>query len=83
VLGLATVFLEAGTRALVAATIPLPDETTVGVMASFHRSLQAGRSIGQALADIITASDTSTAEGLVHAAALSCFGRADWCPATA
>jgi tetratricopeptide (TPR) repeat protein len=81
VLGLATVFLEAGTRALVAATIPLPDETTVGVMASLHRSLQAGRSIGQALADIIAASDTSTAEGLVHAAALSCFGRADWCPA--
>jgi CHAT domain-containing protein len=78
VLGLATVFLDAGTKSLVAATIPLPDELTVDVMTTFHTQLRDGKTVAESLAHIVANSDMGTPEGLITACALTCFGRGDW-----
>lgn len=78
VLGLATVFLDAGTKSLVAATIPLPDQLTVDVMTTFHTQICDGKTVAESLARLVANSDMSTPEGLVTACALTCFGRGDW-----
>jgi tetratricopeptide (TPR) repeat protein len=46
----ADVVLDRGTQALIASTIPVPDERAVDLMAGLHRRLQAGESPAAALA---------------------------------
>ncbi|MET0234323.1 MAG: CHAT domain-containing protein [Kibdelosporangium sp.] len=47
----ASVLFERGGQALIASTVPVPDERAVELMITLHRSLQAGRSPATALAE--------------------------------
>ncbi len=72
-LGLSTVLLSGGTRALVVSTLPLPDRWTVPVMISLHERLIAGRGIGEAVRATIS-DDQDSPGGLATACALLCLG---------
>ena len=52
VLGLAAAFLALGTSSLIAAVLPIPDQSTIEVMTALHRRLVAGRSPATALAEV-------------------------------
>jgi CHAT domain-containing protein len=68
-LGLASTFLDLGTRSLVATVCPLPDAAvTADTMVAVHERLVAGASAAAALADHTSADDGLTAACLV------CFG---------
>ena len=57
-LGLASTFLDLGTRALVATVCPLPDTAvTADAMVALHERLVAGASVAEALADHTSADD--------------------------
>ena len=76
-LGLSTVLVAAGTAALVAANVPLPDAASVEVMVALHRSLARGVPVGEAVRSMIVSQDVATPAGLVAACSLICVGRAD------
>jgi tetratricopeptide (TPR) repeat protein len=69
-LGLASTFLDLGTRSLVATVCPLPDTpVTAATMVALHVRLAAGRSAAVALAE-----NSITEDDTLVAACLVCFG---------
>ena len=76
-LGLSTVLVAAGTAALVAANVPLPDAASVEVMVALHQSLARGVPVGEAVRAMILSQDVASPTGLVAACSLICVGRAD------
>ena len=73
-LGFVAVLLQRGTRAVVAATVPVPDLDTSSLMVSMHDRLLAGASTAAALHEAVAAVDASTPNALATALAFSCFG---------
>jgi CHAT domain-containing protein len=69
ILGLTASLLAAGPRAVVAATVPIPDTLgTVDVMARLHAGLAVGRAPADALLDARTADPIAGGAFAVHGA---------------
>jgi CHAT domain-containing protein len=76
-LGLSTVLLNAGTKCMIAPTIPIPDQTSVDIVVAFHRRVCAGATTAEAVMAAATGLNTDDPAGLVSACTLTCFGRGD------
>jgi hypothetical protein len=74
VMGLAHAMLALGSRAVVAALVPVPDAETGAVMAGLHRELAAGSSPAAALATVQAASWAAAPRTTGAAHAFACFG---------
>ena len=78
-LGLSSVLLSRGTRSLVVANSPLPDEAIVPMMERFHTRLRAGESVARGLVAAAESNDAASPLGLLERCAFSVFGRGDVC----
>jgi CHAT domain-containing protein len=75
-LGLAAAFQRAGTRAVVASLVPVPDDAVVEMMVALHRSLAAGAPPAEALAAARRTLDRDDSPmALPLRCAFTCFGR--------
>jgi tetratricopeptide (TPR) repeat protein len=74
VMGLAHAMLALGSRAVVAALVPVPDAETGAVMVGLHRELAAGLSPAEALARVQGASWDAAPRTAGAAQAFACFG---------
>lgn len=73
-LGFPSVLLQRGTRAVIAATVPVPDVASASLMHRFHTELLAGATTAAALATVRAEADPSTPAELATAVAFTCFG---------
>jgi hypothetical protein len=74
-LGLTAAFHRAGTRAVLASLVPVPDEAVVEMMVGLHRGLAAGRTPADALAQDRGALPPDGPLTAVLRSAFTCFGR--------
>ena len=75
-LGLVSALMRAGTEAVVASVVPVPDAALVGFMTTLHEALRAGAPVAEALRRARAALDPDDPVALALASAFTCFGGA-------
>lgn len=75
-LGLVSALMRAGTEAVVASVVPVPDAASVGFMNELHRALRAGAPVADALRQARTSLDLDDPAAVALSAAFTCFGGA-------
>lgn len=81
-LGLVSALMRAGTEAVVASVVPVPDAASVGFMTELHRALCAGAPVADALRHARMSLDLDDPASLALSAAFTCFGGARPTPAS-
>lgn len=75
-LGLVSALMRAGTEAVVASVVPVPDAAAVGFMTELHAALRDGAPVADALRHARMSLDLADPLALALSAAFTCFGGA-------